>query len=61
MLLLVGLVGVVILSRPDGEKREPRQRRRRKVSRPLINVITQQTGRDILEGKPQLEQPSAGD
>lgn len=61
MLLLVGLVGVVILSRPDGEKREPRQRRRRKVSRPLISVITQQTGHDILEGKPQLEQPSAGD
>lgn len=61
MLLLVALVGVVVLSRPEGEKREPRQRRRRKVSRPLISVISQQTGRDVLEGNPQLEQPASGD
>jgi len=58
LLLLIALVGVVILNRPDGEKQERRANIRRKVSRPLINVISQQTGRDVLEEQPRLNPPS---
>jgi len=58
LLLLIALVGVVILNRPEGEKQERRANIRRKVSRPLINVISQQTGRDVLEEQPRLNPPS---
>lgn len=63
ILLLVALVGVVVLTRPDGETQERRVVRRRKVSRPLVSVISSQTGGDVVEDAPQLEapKPSAGD
>lgn len=57
-LLLVALVGVIVLSRPEGENRERRSTRRRKVSRPLVSVIAQQTGTDVLTETPRLDQPS---
>lgn len=57
ILLLVGLVGAVVISRPDGEKRQVRLNRRRRVSRPLVNVISQQTGRDVVVDTPRLESP----
>jgi NADH:ubiquinone oxidoreductase subunit 6 (subunit J) len=53
LLLLVALVGVVVLSRPDGEKREIQPRRRR-VSRPMTAVIAQQTGTDLVSYTPLL-------
>jgi NADH-quinone oxidoreductase subunit J len=58
-LLLVGLVGVIVLHRPEGQKRERRTNRRRKVSRPLVSVIAQQTGTDLTHESPQLDQPTA--
>lgn len=65
LLLLVALIGVVVLTRPEGERRERRPARRRKVSRPLVNVISQQTGSDISDADlPTLSPPgpaSSGD
>jgi hypothetical protein len=60
-LLLVALIGVIVLTRPTGEKRERRTTRRRKVSRPLVNVISQQTGRDVVTDTPRLDEPESGD
>jgi hypothetical protein len=54
MLLLVALVGVIVLSRPEAEKSERRSNVRRKVSRPLVNVISTQTGSDVVAEAPQL-------
>jgi hypothetical protein len=54
MLLLVALVGVITLSRQDVEKQERRVNVRRKVSRPLVNVISTQTGSDVVADTPQL-------
>jgi NADH:ubiquinone oxidoreductase subunit 6 (subunit J) len=54
MLLLVALVGVITLSRQDVEKQERRVNVRRKVSRPLVNVISTQTGSDVVGEAPQL-------
>lgn len=54
MLLLVALVGVIVLSRPEAEKSERRNNVRRKVSRPLVNVISTQTGSDVGADAPQL-------
>jgi NADH:ubiquinone oxidoreductase subunit 6 (subunit J) len=59
LLLLVALVGVVVLTRPDTEKSERRVTTRRKVSRPLVSVITQQTGSDVVaDDKPRLPSQS---
>lgn len=55
-LLLVGLIGVIVLTRPEGEKRPRRTNRRRKVSRPLVSVISQQTGSDVSVDTPRLEE-----
>lgn len=62
-LLLVALVGVIVLTRPEGLQLDKRAtlNRRRKVSRPLVNVISTQTGRDVVVDTPQLDQPSSGD
>jgi NADH:ubiquinone oxidoreductase subunit 6 (subunit J) len=59
-LLLVALIGVIVLTRPAGLSGERRStvNRRRKVSRPLVNVIGQQTGRDVFEDVPRLQEPS---
>ena len=54
ILLLVALIGVVVLTRPEGTPQRERRGRRRKVSRPLVNVISAQTGQDVLEAPPQL-------
>ena len=52
MLLLVALIGVIVLARPDALAQAERRRinRRRRVNRPLVSVISQQTGADVLSG-----------
>ena len=62
-LLLVALVGVIVMSRPAGLSPEQKRRRavRRRVSRPLVNVISQQTGTDVYVDVPRLDQPESGD
>lgn len=60
-LLLVGLIGVIVLTRPEAlspEHRRSTRNRRRKVSRPLANVISQQTGRDVIVDTPKLDDGS---
>ena len=61
ILLLVALVGVVVLTRPETENTERRVVRRRKVSRPLTSVISTQTGGDVTEDTPRLPTPQSGD
>jgi NADH-quinone oxidoreductase subunit J len=61
ILLLVALVGVIVLTRPDGEKQDRRVVRRRKVSRPLVSVISSQTGGEVTEDTPKLPSPQSGD
>lgn len=56
-LLLVGLIGVIVLHRPEGQKRERPAHRRRKVSRPLVSVISQQTGSDLVHQSLKLDPP----
>jgi NADH-quinone oxidoreductase subunit J len=63
-LLLVALIGVIMLTRPTGpdfSKRRATRNRRRKVSRPLVSVISQQTGRDVVSDTPRLNQPDTPD
>jgi NADH-quinone oxidoreductase subunit J len=62
-LLLVALVGVIVLTRPQGviAPRRSTINRRRKVSRPLTSVISQQTGRDVVEDTAMLDEPSSED
>jgi NADH-quinone oxidoreductase subunit J len=54
LLLLVALVGVIMFNRPYGEQQERRSNIRRKVSRPLVNVIADQTGQDVTIETPKL-------
>ncbi len=61
MLLLVALVGVVVLTRPDTEKQDRRVVRRRKVSRPLTSVISTQTGGNVTDEAPKLPRPQSSD
>ena len=56
MLLLVALVGVVVLTRPEGVQR--RAIRRHKVSRPLTSVVSRQTGSEVFAAPNQLEAPN---
>ena len=53
VLLLVALIGVIVLARPDAMAQAERRRinRRRRVNRPLVSVISQQTGSDVLSGE----------
>lgn len=53
ILLLVALIGVIVLARPDALAQAERRRinTRRRVSRPLVSVISQQTGADVLHGE----------
>lgn len=53
MLLLVALIGVIVLARPDALAQAERRRinRRRRVNRPLVSVISQQTGSNALSGE----------
>ena len=53
VLLLVALIGVIVLARPDAFAQAERRRinRRRRVNRPLVSVIAQQTGADVLSGE----------
>ncbi len=62
-LLLVALVGVIVMTRPEGSvgSRRSTLNRRRKVSRPLVGVIAQQTGRDVVVDTPKLDEPGSGD
>lgn len=60
-LLLVAMIGAIILTRPAGIKIDRRVVQRRKVSRPLVSVIMQQTGSDVAEDTPRLDSPASGD
>ena len=53
VLLLVALIGVIVLARPDAVAQAERRRinRRRRVNRPLVSVISKQTGSDVLSGE----------
>lgn len=53
ILLLVALIGVIVLARPDALAQQERRRvnSRRRVSRPLVSVLSQQTGSDVLRGE----------
>ena len=53
ILLLVALIGVIVLARPDAQAQAERRRinKRRRVNRPLVSVISQQTGSDVLRGE----------
>ncbi len=63
MLLLVALIGVIVLARPDALAQAERRRinRRRRVNRPLVSVIAQQTGADVLSGEYMAKLPGGGD
>lgn len=57
-LLLAALVGVIVISRPTGTRKTRRRVTRRKVSRPLTSVLAQQTGADVVQDAPKLDQPN---
>ena len=63
MLLLVALIGVIVLARPDALAQAERRRinRRRRVNRPLVSVISQQTGADVLSGDYMAKLPGGSD
>jgi hypothetical protein len=52
-----------VLTRPQGltTARRSTINRRRKVSRPLVSVIAQQTGSDVVVDTPKLDKPTSGD
>jgi len=63
MVLLVALVGGVVRARPDAVAKAGRRRvkRRRRVNRPLVSVISQQTGGDVLSGEYLAKLPGGTD
>ena len=63
MLLLVALIGVIVLARPDALRQAERRRvnQRRRVNRPLVSVISQQTGSDVLSGEYLAKLPDGSD
>ena len=63
MLLLVALIGVIVLARPDALRQAERRRinQRRRVNRPLVSVISQQTGSDVLSGQYLAKLPGGSD
>ncbi len=63
VLLLVALIGVIVLARPDALAQAERRRinRRRRVNRPLVSVISQQTGADVLSGDYLAKLPGGSD
>ncbi len=63
ILLLVALIGVIVLARPDALRQAERRRvnQRRRVSRPLVSVLSQQTGSDVLSGDYMAKLPSGSD
>lgn len=63
MLLLVALIGVIVLARPDALRQAERRRvnQRRRVSRPLVSVLSQQTGSDVTSGDYLAKLPGESD
>ena len=63
ILLLVALIGVIVLARPDALRQAERRRvnQRRRVNRPLVSVISQQTGSDVLRGDYLAKLPGGSD
>jgi hypothetical protein len=64
VLLLASMVGVIVLTHRDTGKRMPTVANRRRVSRPLANVIAAQVGSDAASASsdaalPEPEQPQA--
>jgi hypothetical protein len=61
VLLLAAMVGVIVLTHREIKKVTQRAGGRRRVSRPLVNVIASQVGHDVTSEKtPELQEP-AGD
>jgi NADH:ubiquinone oxidoreductase subunit 6 (subunit J) len=55
MLLLVAMIGAIVLTHKETEAAPRRRDQRRKVMRPLVDVIGQQTGQDVtVAAAPQL-------
>lgn len=63
ILLLVALIGVIVLARPDALAQAERRRinRRRRVNRPLVSVLSQQTGSNVLSGDYQAKLTGGSD
>ena len=63
ILLLVALIGVIVLARPDALRQAERRRvnQRRRVSRPLVSVLSRQTGSDVMSGDTLAKLPAAAD
>jgi hypothetical protein len=63
ILLLVALIGVIVLARPDAlaQAEHRRVNLRRRVSRPLVSVLSQQTGSDVLRGEYQAKLTGGSD
>jgi len=64
VLLLASMVGVIVLTHRDTGRRMPTAADRRRVSRPLVNVIAAQVGSDSASASggaalPEPEQPQA--
>lgn len=64
VLLLASMVGVIVLTHRDTGKRMPTVANRRRVSRPLANVIAAQVGGEVTQSSadaalPEPEQPQA--
>ncbi len=63
ILLLVALIGVIVLARPNALRQAERRRvnQRRRVSRPLVSVLSRQTGSDVLRGDYLAKLPGGSD
>ncbi len=61
LLLLAAMVGVIVLTHRETEKVGAKVGGRRRVSRPLVNVIAAQTGTDVTEDGAPEGSPTAGD
>lgn len=59
VLLLAAMVGAIVLTHRETDKSRRKTVGRRRVARPLANVIASQVGRDVTEQSPEPE--SAGD
>lgn len=61
VLLLAAMVGAIIITQRADIKPKPGRPTRRKVSRPLTNVISSQTGHSLRGDRPELTEPRLDD
>lgn len=57
VLLLAAMVGAIVLTHPETDKRRRKLLGRRRVARPLTNVIAAQVGRDVVEAGSEQSEP----